>query len=31
LGIVGALLFKNTGRLAPAVIFHMAYNTVVLI
>ncbi|HEX2489612.1 MAG TPA: CPBP family intramembrane glutamic endopeptidase [Blastocatellia bacterium] len=31
LGIVGAMLFKNTGRLAPAVIFHMAYNTVVLI
>jgi membrane protease YdiL (CAAX protease family) len=31
LGIVSALLFKNTGRLAPAVILHMAYNAVVLI
>ena len=30
LGIAGALLFKNTGRLAPAVILHMAYNAVVL-
>src|SRR5262249_41788961 len=31
LGIVSSLLFKNTGRLAPAVILHMAYNAVVLI
>jgi membrane protease YdiL (CAAX protease family) len=31
LGIAGALLFKNTGRLASAVILHMAYNAVVLI
>jgi membrane protease YdiL (CAAX protease family) len=31
LGITSALLFKNTGRLAPAVILHMAYNVVVLI
>ena len=31
LGIASALLFKNTGRLAPAVILHMAYNAVVLI
>jgi membrane protease YdiL (CAAX protease family) len=31
LGIAGALLFKNTGRLAPAVILHMTYNAVVLI
>jgi membrane protease YdiL (CAAX protease family) len=30
LGITNALLFKNTGRLAPAVILHMVYNTVVL-
>jgi membrane protease YdiL (CAAX protease family) len=31
LGIASALLFKNTGRLAPAVILHMVYNAVVLI
>ena len=31
LGIACALLFKNTGRLAPAVMLHLAYNTVVLI
>jgi len=31
LGMACALLFKNTGRLAPAVILHMAYNAVVLI
>jgi len=31
LGMASALLFKNTGRLAPAVILHMAYNAVVLI
>jgi membrane protease YdiL (CAAX protease family) len=30
LGITNALLFKNTGRLAPAVILHMVYNIVVL-
>ncbi|MCE0521364.1 MAG: CPBP family intramembrane metalloprotease [Methylacidiphilales bacterium] len=30
LGITNALVFKNTGRLAPAVILHMVYNTVVL-
>jgi len=31
LGVANALLFKNTGRLAPAVILHMVYNAVVLI
>jgi membrane protease YdiL (CAAX protease family) len=30
LGITNALLFKKTGRLAPAVILHMVYNAVVL-
>jgi membrane protease YdiL (CAAX protease family) len=30
LGIANALLFKKTGRLAPAVVFHMIYNAVVL-
>jgi membrane protease YdiL (CAAX protease family) len=30
LGIANALLFKRTGRLAPAVILHMVYNLVVL-
>ncbi len=30
LGVVNALLFKRTGRLAPAVALHMAYNAVVL-
>jgi membrane protease YdiL (CAAX protease family) len=30
LGVANALLFKKTGRLAPAVILHMVYNTVVL-
>lgn len=30
-GIANALLFKKTGRLAPAVILHMVYNAVVLI
>jgi membrane protease YdiL (CAAX protease family) len=30
LGMAGALLFKNTGRLAPAVALHMVYNAVVL-
>jgi CAAX prenyl protease-like protein len=31
LGMACALLFKNTGRLAPAVVLHMVYNAVVLI
>lgn len=30
LGAVNALLFKRTGRLAPAVLLHMVYNAVVL-
>jgi membrane protease YdiL (CAAX protease family) len=30
LGLTNALLFKKTGRLAPAVILHMIYNIVVL-
>ncbi len=30
LGAVNALVFKRTGRLAPAVLLHMAYNAVVL-
>ncbi len=30
LGIVNALIFKKTGRLAPAVVLHMIYNAVVL-
>jgi membrane protease YdiL (CAAX protease family) len=30
LGLTNALLFKKTGRLAPAVILHMVYNAVVL-
>jgi len=30
LGVANALLFKKTGRLAPAVILHMVYNAVVL-
>lgn len=30
LGLINALLFKKTGRLAPAVILHMIYNAVVL-
>jgi membrane protease YdiL (CAAX protease family) len=29
LGLTSALLFKRTGRLAPAVILHMSYNAVV--
>jgi len=29
-GIANALLFKKTGRLAPAVLLHMVYNAVVL-
>lgn len=28
LGVANALLFKKTGRLAPAVILHMVYNAV---
>jgi len=31
LGVGSALLFKKTGRLAPAVALHMAYNAVVLL
>lgn len=30
LGACNALLFKKTGRLAPAVVLHMVYNAVVL-
>jgi hypothetical protein len=30
LGIVNAVLFKKTGRLAPAVVLHMVYNLVVV-
>jgi membrane protease YdiL (CAAX protease family) len=30
LGMINALLFKRTGRLAPAIAAHMAYNAVVL-
>jgi membrane protease YdiL (CAAX protease family) len=30
LGLTNALLFKKTGRLAPAVILHIIYNAVVL-
>ena len=30
LGIANAVLFKKTGRLAPAVVLHMVYNLVVL-
>jgi len=30
LGVINALLFKKTGRLAPAVVLHMVYNAVVL-
>jgi membrane protease YdiL (CAAX protease family) len=30
LGLANALLFKKTGRLAPAVILHMIYNCLVL-
>jgi membrane protease YdiL (CAAX protease family) len=29
-GVANALVFKNTGRLAPAVVLHMVYNAVVL-
>jgi len=30
LGVANALLFKKTGRLAPAVLLHLVYNAVVL-
>jgi membrane protease YdiL (CAAX protease family) len=30
LGVINAMLFKKTGRLAPAVVLHMVYNAVVL-
>jgi len=30
LGAVNALLYKKTGRLAPAVLLHMVYNAIVL-
>jgi membrane protease YdiL (CAAX protease family) len=30
LGAANALIFKKTGRLAPAVVLHMVYNAVVL-
>ena len=30
LGIINAVLFKKTGRLAPAVVLHMVYNAIVL-
>jgi len=29
LGVANCLLFKKSGRLAPAILLHMAYNTVV--
>jgi membrane protease YdiL (CAAX protease family) len=31
LGIANALLFKRTGRLAPAVVLHLVYNSVVFL
>ena len=31
LGAANALIFKKTGRLAPAVVLHMVYNAVVLV
>ena len=30
LGVVNAMLFKKTGKLAPAVVLHMLYNAIVL-
>jgi membrane protease YdiL (CAAX protease family) len=30
LGVANAIIFKKTGRLAPAVVLHMVYNAVVL-
>jgi membrane protease YdiL (CAAX protease family) len=29
LGAANAVMFKKTGRLAPAVVLHMVYNAVV--
>ena len=31
LGAANSILFKKTGRLAPAVVLHMVYNAVVLL
>lgn len=31
LGLINAVLFKKTGRLAPAVAVHMVYNFIVMI
>jgi membrane protease YdiL (CAAX protease family) len=31
LGVANALLFKKTGRLAPAVVLHMVYNAIVIL
>lgn len=31
LGMLNCLMFKRTGRLAPAVVLHMAYNAVVVL
>ena len=31
LGVTNAVLFKRTGRLAPAVLLHMTYNAVVIL
>ena len=31
LGIANAIIFKKTGRLAPAILLHMVYNAVVLL
>jgi membrane protease YdiL (CAAX protease family) len=30
LGVVNAVIFKKTGRLAPAIVTHMVYNAIVL-
>jgi membrane protease YdiL (CAAX protease family) len=30
LGVVNAVMFKKTGRLAPAIVTHMVYNAIVL-
>ena len=30
LGAANAMLYKKTGRLAPAIVLHMVYNAVVL-
>jgi membrane protease YdiL (CAAX protease family) len=30
LGAANALMFKKTGRLAPAIVVHMVYNAIVL-